>query len=118
MRSRLTAVVTLLALLAVALVAPAAQASTTGTLLAQEQPTEEPAVEGGEGQNEGGDGQGDPDAESGASEEEAEGSATEETGPPWTYQMARITLVLLLFLALGLAYLYYRLVAQRRKGEV
>lgn len=120
MRSRLMVVVSLLALLAVVALpaAPSALGNTFGILLAQEQPSGETEVEGGEGQDEGGAGQTDPDAESGATEDEAEGAATEETGPPWTYQMARITLVLLLFLALGLAFLYYRLVVQRRKAGV
>lgn len=86
-------------------------------VLAQQQPNEDSGA--GEGQDEGGAGQDDPDAETGASEEETEDSTSPEaTGPPWTYQMARITLVLLVLLALGLGSLYYRLVASRRKGEV
>jgi hypothetical protein len=32
--------------------------------------------------------------------------------------MARISLALLALLALGMAFLYFRLVVQRRKGEV
>ena len=60
-------------------------------------------------------GQSDPETESGASEEETE-SATEETGPPWTYQMARIALVLLA-LTLGAVFLaYQRFVIRRRRG--
>ena len=41
----------------------------------------------------------------------------EETGPPWTYQMARISLLLLalLFVAVGAA--YYRFVVRRQRGE-
>jgi hypothetical protein len=46
-----------------------------------------------------------------------EGGAETETGPPWTYQMARITVVLVVFLALGLGLLYYRLVVRRRRGD-
>ena len=60
-------------------------------------------------------GSGDESTEVGADEGETEPVA-EETGPPWTYQMARIVLVLLLFLILGIAAIYYRLVASRRKG--
>jgi hypothetical protein len=46
-----------------------------------------------------------------------EGGGQTETGPPWTYQMARITLVLVVFLGLGLGLLYYRLVVRRRRGD-
>jgi hypothetical protein len=46
-----------------------------------------------------------------------EGGGQTETGPPWTYQMARITLVLVAFLGLGLGLLYYRLVVRRRRGD-
>ena len=60
-------------------------------------------------------GSGDESTEVGADEGETEPVA-EEVGPPWTYQMARIVLVLLLFLVLGIGAIYYRLVASRRKG--
>ena len=59
--------------------------------------------------------------ESGAEESESEGTdepsgeAAEETGPPWTYQMARIALVLLGLTILGVAFAYYRFVATRRR---
>ena len=71
--------------------------------------------EGAESDSEGEGGQGEPEAETGAGEGETEGAAEEE-GPPWTYQMARITLVglLLLFLAMGL--LYWRLLARRQRA--
>ena len=87
---------------------PAFAASTSGGI-AVAQP--EDAEEGG-----GSGGQDEPEAESGASEEETEG-ATPEAGPPWTYQMARISLLGLAALLLACAYLYWRLVAQRRRGE-
>jgi hypothetical protein len=46
-------------------------------------------------------------------------SATEEeAGPPWTYQMARISLALLALLLLGMGAVYYRLVVKRQRGEV
>ena len=116
MRSR-TAVLLLL----LALVANAAFITTpaSAAVLAQ-QPGEDAETSGGEGQDEGeGAGQDDPEAETGAGEGETEeGAAPETTGPPWTYQMARITLALLVLLALGLGYLYFRLIASRRKGEV
>ena len=114
MRSRLVLILLLVAT-SVLIVAPAAAASSEGLVLAQDT-GEEPQVEGGEGQDEGGAGQDDPEAESGANQGQTE--EVEETGPPWTYQMAWITLALLLFLGIGLVVLYYRLVAQRRKGEV
>ncbi|HZJ49909.1 MAG TPA: hypothetical protein VFF07_03415 [Actinomycetota bacterium] len=40
-----------------------------------------------------------------------------ETGPPWTYQMAKITLVMLLLLGLSIGAIYYRLVVRRRRGD-
>jgi hypothetical protein len=49
--------------------------------------------------------------------QEEEGGGGTETGPPWTYQMARITLVLVGLLGLGLGLLYYRLVVRRRRGD-
>jgi hypothetical protein len=68
------------------------------------------------GQQEGEEGQGDADAETGAGEEETEGGAT-ETGPPWTYQMAWISLAGLALLLLACGYLYWKLVVVRRRGE-
>ncbi len=118
MRSRATLLM-VLALVMGALIAAAPPAGASDDAILAQQPTEDPAAEGGEGQDAEGEGQSDPDAETGANEEQTEDAATPETtGPPWTYQMARITLALLVVLALGLAYLYYRLVAQRRRGEV
>ena len=63
-----------------------------------------------------GEGQSDPDAESGAGEEAAEGEATEEEGPPWTYQMVWITIVLTLLVSLLLARLYYKMIVSRQRG--
>jgi len=57
--------------------------------------------------------QGDNEEEGGESSEE--GGAAAETGPPWTYQMARIALVLLALTLLGVAFAYYRFVAIRRR---
>jgi hypothetical protein len=50
-------------------------------------------------------------------QEDSEGGAA-ETGPPWTYQMAKITLVLLVLLGLAIGAIYYRLVVRRRRGDV
>ena len=70
----------------------------------------------GESGGKGGSGQSKPGSETGASKKQSE-SATEETGPPWTYQMARITIGLTVLLLLGTGYLYWRLVVTRRRRE-
>ncbi len=62
-------------------------------------------------------GQGSGQAETGAEQDQTR-EAVEETGPPWTYQMARMSLALLLFLALGIAWMYYRFIVTRRRGEI
>ena len=119
MRGRLAAVLVALlvpiAVLQFATAAVAAQiplAQDDG-VVGEEDEAENP---GGAGEGEeGSEGQGDPDAESGAGEGETE-EATEEEGPPWTYQMARIGVVLLVAMALGLWLLYHRLIGQRAKG--
>ena len=93
-------------------VSPAIAASRTGIVVAQGTDTEE--GEGAqEGQGEGGKGQDDPEAETdpGAGEEAAE----EETGPPWTYQMARMSVGLVILLLAGTAFLYYRMIGARQK---
>jgi hypothetical protein len=67
-----------------------------------------------EGQDQGGQ---DPETETGADEGETEGAA-EETGPPWTYQMARMGIALMVVLALGIGLAYYRFVTKRQRGVV
>ena len=54
-------------------------------------------------------------ADKGQSEE---GTTEVEAGPLWTYQMARMSLALLLALLLGAGYWYYRFVVRRRRGEI
>ncbi len=61
----------------------------------------------------------------GASEEAAETGAggesegaAEETGPPWTYLMARMSAVILLLVGLITVIQYYRMVVQRSRGRV
>ena len=49
-------------------------------------------------------------------QEDSEGGAA-EVGPPWTYQMAKITVVMVLFLGLAIGAIYYRLVVRRRRGD-
>lgn len=115
MRSRLLlALLMAFVLSGVALVPSFAHAA---TVLAQEDGTENENAEGGEDTE--GEGQSDADAETGASEEEAEGGASspEEEGPPWTYQMARISLLLILFFLLGMGLLYYKLIGSRQRGS-
>ena len=71
--------------------------------------------EGGEGIGEGGEGEA--DAETGAGEDEqAPATEEEEEGPQWTYQMSKITLVMLLLLFLAMGALYYRMIARRQRG--
>jgi hypothetical protein len=48
----------------------------------------------------------------------AQPAATPTPGPPWTYQMARISIVLLVLIIAAVGLLYYRLVIARQRGEV
>ncbi|MGH2748763.1 MAG: hypothetical protein ACRDKB_12705 [Actinomycetota bacterium] len=47
-----------------------------------------------------------------------EGEAATETGPQWTYQMARIAMVGVVALGLAIGAAYYRFVVMRRRGGV
>ena len=111
MRARLAIVLVLAALGALVPVAAAGAAPDDAPLLAQ-QPGQDPETEGQEGQDAEGS-----TAETGADAGETEGAAA-ETGPPWTYQMARIALVMLLLFAVAVALLYRRLVVARRRGAI
>ena len=79
-----------------------------------------PTVRGGglvlaqEPESEGQDAEDTPE-ETGADQGET-GSATEEIGPPWTYQMARISILLMLVLGLGIGFWYWRLIAGRQRS--
>ena len=44
--------------------------------------------------------------------------AEEETGPPWTYQMGRLTAILLVIMALSIGLLYWRLVVKRQRQGI
>ena len=60
------------------------------------------------------------ETEEGSDEGEAEGGgaedeAADETGPPWTYQMAKISLVLLALTLAGVFFAYYKFVVIRRR---
>ncbi len=104
MRTRLTPALALLALLICMFPTPAH---------AQKYETPDPATTeaGAEGSSEE-----EPSEDEESSEEDA--AVTEEAGPPWTYQMARMTigLTVLMLLAIGMA--YYRFVVRRQRGEV
>lgn len=120
MRVRLAASLALL-LIGFLITAPTAVADTV--TFAQEADTgeegavgEEDETQGGESGNEAeGTGQSDADAETGAGEGEQE-AATQEEGPPWTYQMARIGIVMMVLIALALGLLYYRMIASRQRA--
>jgi hypothetical protein len=62
-------------------------------------------------------GQGGADAETGA-DKKAQEPAEEEEGPPWTYQMAKITLAMLALVFLGMGLAYWRLIGSRQRGAV
>jgi hypothetical protein len=64
------------------------------------------------GNDKGGEGQKDPAAETGA---DKEAPVEEEVGPPWTYQMARLSIGLVLLLGAGMALLYRRMIGARQK---
>ena len=109
MRARLAAVLSLLLICCFSLPLSVAHARTV--TLSQEVETEE-----GEAGNEGeGEGQSDVDAETGAGADEQE-AAVEEEGPPWTYQMARIGIVLMVIVGLLMGGLYYRMIASRQRA--
>lgn len=113
MRSRL-AILLLCSLLFVAAPLALSGIQPLSTAYAQEvgdegEPGAEQEAEGQEGQDSEG-----ADAEVGGEGEEA----AEETGPPWTYQMARMGIALLLLVAGAIGLMYYRLVIVRSRAEV
>lgn len=65
-------------------------------------------------ESEDGTGQSDAEAETGTEEAES-GAAEPEAGPPWTYQMARIIIVLSVLLALAIFRWYWKLVGSRQR---
>ena len=126
MRTRVATLVALILVSAAALVGGSVaragdrHASTGPLLLAQETgedpgdanvgEEEEAQQTGGEKEDGGGAAE-----ESGAGEEESGGGAS-ETGPPWTYQMARIALILTVLLGIGIALMYRRLIGTRQRA--
>ena len=108
MRARLAILIALMAMVSSVTALGSPAWSSDAPTLAQE-------TEGGgqDQETEGTTQQGGTEDEGGESPEESD--AVEETGPPWTYQMARIALVLLALTILGVAFAYYRFVATRRR---
>ncbi|MPZ69677.1 MAG: hypothetical protein GEU71_09115 [Actinobacteria bacterium] len=103
MRARLAILpVLLVAVVATLPMPPAVASSGDGLYLSQADPGDESNE-----QNQGGGGE---------DEETQEGAAETETGPLWTYQMARMSLALLLVLFLGAGFWYYRFVVTRQRG--
>lgn len=56
-------------------------------------------------------------ADKGDNKEGEEAPAAEEVGPLWTYQMARMSIGLMVVLFLGMGFWYYRLVVKRQRGD-
>jgi hypothetical protein len=117
MRARFA--IPLLLVLVACLSVVAGPAAAADLFLAQEPNQEQDVVgneeeaEGQEGANQGGREEG---AEVGADEGETEGAS--ETGPPWTYQMAWLGVLLLIVMVAGVGLAYYRFVVRRQRGLV
>jgi hypothetical protein len=91
---------------------PHAIAASSQVVVAQADPGGS-EVEGEDAEGEGS-GQSDPEAETGTEESES-GAAEPETAPPWTFQMAWITLALSVLLGLAIARWYWKLVGSRQR---
>lgn len=81
------------------------------------QQSEGQVSEGDEGDDQESGGQDEPEAETGSGADQTEDAET-ESGPPWTYQMARLALAALALLGLAIAGAYYRFVVARQRGAV
>ncbi len=112
MRSRLLVLFALVMAVAAGLASPASAAITFAQAESEEGADQSDAGTDTEG---GGESEGGEDAETGAGEGE-QAPAAEEEGPQWTYQMSKITLVMMLLLCLALGALYYRMIARRQRG--
>jgi hypothetical protein len=62
-------------------------------------------------------GQHNPAAQTGANAGQTQSGAT-ATGPPWTYQMAKLALLLFIVIALTVGFTYYRFVITRKRRAV
>ena len=116
MRAR-TAVVLLLAAFMTSMVPALGAAHASGAAFAQEEESEGGGDEQGDGATDSTEGSGRVGAEVGANEGQTE-EAVEETGPPWTYQMARMILALVLLIGLAIAFSYWKLVVQRQRRGI
>jgi hypothetical protein len=119
MRRRSSVSLLLAALFASYLVISLPGADMSHVAFAQENGTEssEQGGEDGSGATDEGEGSGSTEAEVGSNEGQTETAET-ETGPPWTYQMARLIVVLLVLMVLGIGFLYWRLVVQRQRRGI
>ena len=118
---RIIALVLLVLLIPTASILLAAPASAAHGIVFAQDPGSDEGVdsEGAESEDAQGKGQSDAEAEYGAGKgetEEGESAEAEEEGPPWTYQMARITLVLLVLMGIVIGVQYYRMVGSRQRG--
>jgi hypothetical protein len=91
--------------------------SPDAVVLAQQTGGAEEEAQGQESTGDEGSGQGSSEAESGAQGQSEEGEST-ASEVPWTFQMARLSVLLLLALAAGIGLLYYRLVVKRQRGQI
>lgn len=108
MRRSVALLLALLLALPLALAVPGSAAA-GGTVLAQD------TGEESTGSEDDSEGQGDPATQTGTDEGQ-EGEAAVEEGPVWTYQMAWISIGLLLLMGLAIARAYHHFVAQRRRS--
>jgi hypothetical protein len=110
---RTGAALSVLAVAALASIGPLLQPSAAAAPQAAEPHRSEAVLaQAEESENQGGD---DAPAETGG-QGETEGGG-EETGPPWTYQMSRISVVMLVGLVAGIGWVYYKLVVKRSRRE-
>jgi cobalamin biosynthesis Mg chelatase CobN len=116
MRARSTLFLTLIAVLTSLLVSYAPAAHAAERVFAQDSESSDESG-GDSGATDENEGSGSTGAEVGANEGQTE-TAEEETGPPWTYQMSRMILVILLLMALAIGLLYWRLVVQRQRRGI
>lgn len=82
-------------------------------ILAQADEGDETSGEGSDADTEGAGGT---EAETGADEGETAEGTTEE-GPPWTYQMARLGILLLVGIGAMIGFMYYKMIVVRQRGE-
>jgi hypothetical protein len=111
-RPRMAALLSLVLVVGSLTVGPAAHAASSRVVLAQDTDQGDTSTQGDE--SGGGEGSGSPEAESGGSGETEGGAA--EAGPPWTYQMAKISAILLVLILLITGIQYYRMVVRRQRG--